>query len=650
MSKAIVALLECVPDPLVIVSADGVIVRANRAFAALVDTAAERLIGLPLNRFVGTTDAEVRELLDRSCRTAAPLPFAGHIRQAKGAFARCRLYGGLLERGTSKSATTVCLRVAPYGEAARGFLRLNEEITGLKREILARQQAEATLRDSEDRYRQLIHALPAAVYTCDREGRITLYNQAAAALWGREPEVGEDRWCGSWKIHRPDGTPLPLEECPMAIGLREGRAVRGEEVIVERPDGTRRHVIPNLEPIRDAAGTITGAVNMLMDITENRQAEQALANLAAIVTSSDDAIVGMDLHGVITSWNRAAEGLYGYTAEEMIGQPVSRLIPPDRHDEGPHILGRLVRGEKIEHYDTVRRRKDGVDLHISLTVSPVVDPQGRIIGASKIARDITAQKRGEQTLLERDAALTAANQAMVKQAIALAEANNELESFSYSVSHDLRAPLRTIDAFSRIIEEDNGPRLDAEGQRCLTIVRKAAAQAGELIDDLLELSRLSRQSMQLRSIDMTALARDAADDLQRLNESRTIDLRMADLPPCRGDQRLLKLVWTNLLGNAFKYTRYAKAARVEVGWLPDDVQADAAVYYVKDNGVGFDMKYAHKLFGVFQRLHRKEDFDGTGVGLAIVQRIVHRHGGRVWGEGKVDGGATFYFSLRKAAA
>jgi light-regulated signal transduction histidine kinase (bacteriophytochrome) len=200
------------------------------------------------------------------------------------------------------------------------------------------------------------------------------------------------------------------------------------------------------------------------------------------------------------------------------------------------------------------------------------------------------------------------------------------------------------------VEEDNGARLDAEGRRCLTIVRKAAAQAGELIDDLLELSRLGRQSMQLRTIDMAALARDAADDLRRLHEGRAIDLQMADLPPCHGDQRLLKLVWTNLLGNAFKYTRYAEAARVEVGWLPDDAHADAVVYYVKDNGVGFDMKYAHKLFGVFQRLHSREDFEGTGVGLAIVQRIVHRHGGRVWAEGKVDGGATFNFSLRKAAA
>ena len=180
------------------------------------------------------------------------------------------------------------------------------------------------------------------------------------------------------------------------------------------------------------------------------------------------------------------------------------------------------------------------------------------------------------------------------------------------------------------------------------IVKKAARQAGELIDDLLEFSRLGRVGMDIRPVKMTELAREVADELQCMQEGRIIDLRVGDLPPCQGDWRLVKLVWANLLTNALKYTRPRAAAQIEVGWLPDDRQADASVYYVKDNGVGFDMKYVHKLFGVFQRLHLKEEFEGTGVGLAIVQRIVRRHGGRVWGEGKTDGGATFFFSLRKA--
>jgi light-regulated signal transduction histidine kinase (bacteriophytochrome) len=329
---------------------------------------------------------------------------------------------------------------------------------------------------------------------------------------------------------------------------------------------------------------------------------------------------------------------------------VSRLIPPDRHDEEPGILQRIGRGESIQHYETIRRRKDGTDLPISLTVSPLIDHHGKIIGASKIARDITEQKRVEEALRDRDRSLTTVNDALKKQTMALAESNKELEGFSYSVSHDLRAPLRTIDAFSRIVEEDHGAHLNAEANRCLSIVRKAAGQAGELIDDLLEFSRLGRQGMNFHSVEMADLAREAADGLMTVHDGRQIDLTIGDLPSCQGDRRFLKLVWSNLLMNAFKYTKYRDEAKIEVGWMPNDASAEAVTYYVKDNGVGFDMKYAHKLFGVFQRLHRKEDFEGTGVGLAIVQRIVQRHGGQVWGEGKVDSGATFFFSLRKAMA
>lgn len=506
-----------------------------------------------------------------------------------------------------------------------------------------------TLRFSEARYQELIHALPAAVYTTDERGCITLYNQAAVDLWGREPEVGKDLWCGSWKIYRPDGTPLPLAECPMAVALREGRAIRGEEIVIERPDGTRRHVLPHPEPMY-ADGVVVGATNMLVDVSKLKQAERDIAHLAAIVRSSEDAIVSKNLQGIVTSWNGAAERLFGYTAEEMIGQPVSRLIPQDRHDEEPGILERIRRGESIEHYETIRQRKDGTVFPISLTVSPLIDLHGKIVGASKIARNITEQKRAEEALRERDCSLMVVNDALKKQAVALVEANKELEGFSYSVSHDLRAPLRTIDAFSRILEEEHGPHLNAEANRCLTIVRKAARQAGELIDDLLEFSKLGRQGMNFRLVKMADLAREAADGLITMHDGRQIDLTIGDLPICQGDRRFLKLVWTNLLMNAIKYTKYRNEAKIEVGWMPNDASAEAVTYYVKDNGIGFDMQYAHKLFGVFQRLHQKEDFEGTGVGLAIVQRIVQRHGGRVWAEGKVDGGATLSFSLRKVTA
>ncbi|HWI68989.1 MAG TPA: PAS domain S-box protein, partial [Nitrospiraceae bacterium] len=478
--------------------------------------------------------------------------------------------------------------VTVTGERRDLFISGTPEIQGGKvvgisciaRDITQRIKTEEALRLSEARYRELIQALPAAVYTTDERGRITLYNQAAVTLWGRDPEVGKDLWCGSWKIFRPDGTPIPLDECPMAVTLREGRAIRGEEIVIERPDGTRRHVLPNPEPMRNVQGVVIGTINMLVDITDRKQAERAMVHLAAIVMSSEDAIISKNLQGIVTSWNGAAERLFGYTADEMIGQPVSRLIPSDLQDEETGILQRIGRGESIEQYETIRVRKNGTAFPISLTVSPLIDLHGRIIGASKIARNITEQKRVEEELRERDRTLTMVNDALKKQAVALAEANKELEGFSYSVSHDLRAPLRTIDAFSRIVEEEHGPRLDDEGRRSLTIIRKAVGQAGELIDDLLEFSKLGRQGMTFRLVKMADLAREAADDLKIMQEGRQVDLTVGDLPSCQGDRRFLKLVWMNLLTNAFKYTKNREDTRIEIGWMPDDASPESVIYYV----------------------------------------------------------------------
>jgi len=292
-------------------------------------------------------------------------------------------------------------------------------------------------------------------------------------------------------------------------------------------------------------------------------------------------------------------------------------------------------------------RKDGGFFNVVYSAAPMRSDDD-VTGLVVVFHDVTAQKHAEQALRDRDRALTAANEELSHQKAVLAEANRELQSFSYSVSHDLRAPLRTIDAYVRIVEEDHRADLNDEVQRCLGIVKKAVGQAGELIDDLLEFSRLGRIGMDLRPTKMTELARETADELALTQSWQDIDLTIGDLPSCQGDWRLLKLVWANLLSNAFKFTRGRPLRQIKVGWLPDDRQADGCVYYIKDNGVGFDMKYVHKLFGVFQRLHLKDEFEGTGVGLAIVQRIVQRHGGRVWAEGKLDGGATFYFSVPKA--
>jgi len=242
----------------------------------------------------------------------------------------------------------------------------------------------------------LLEALPIAVYTTDAEGHITFFNQAAADLWGHRPELGTDQWCGSWRLYWPDGRPLPHDECPMAVALKEGRPVHGIEAVAERPDGTRVPFLPYPTPLKDASGRVIGAVNMLLDIAERKHAEIELARLAAIVTSSNDAIISKTLDGRITSWNMGATRIFGYQASEMIGQSITRLIPLELHAEEEQILAKLKRGEHIDHYETVRVGKDGRRIDISLTVSPLRDKSGKVVGASKVARDITERKQSEK--------------------------------------------------------------------------------------------------------------------------------------------------------------------------------------------------------------------------------------------------------------
>jgi PAS domain S-box-containing protein len=243
---------------------------------------------------------------------------------------------------------------------------------------------------------RLLQALPAAIYATDAVGRITFYNDAAAKLWGCRPELGNSEFCGSWKLYWPDGRPMAHHRCPMAVALREQREIRGLEAMAERPDGSFVQFMPYPTPLFDSTGVLIGAVNMLVDISDRKRADIHAQQLASIVETSDDAIVSKDLNGIITSWNGGAERLFGYTAAEVLGKPVTLLIPPDRHSEEPEILERIRRGKRVDHYETVRRRKDGGLLDISLSVSPLKDADGKIVGASKIARDITERKRAHE--------------------------------------------------------------------------------------------------------------------------------------------------------------------------------------------------------------------------------------------------------------
>jgi PAS domain S-box-containing protein len=288
-----------------------------------------------------------------------------------------------------------------------------ERLIGVNIDVTARKRADSALEQSERRFREIIDLLPAAIYTTDAEGRLTHFNRAAVELSGRTPQLGTDRWCVTWKLFRPDGTRLPHDECPMAVALKKGLVMDGVEAIAERPDGSRVWFTPYPRPLRNAEGAVVGGINMLMDITDRKKSEQTTGLLAAIVDSSDDAIVSKSLDGVITSWNKSAERLFGYTAEEAVGQHITLIVPPDRRHEETTILDQLKRAQRIDHFETVRMRKDGKTLDISLTISPVKDATGRVIGASKVARDITERKRVEQALAERAQLLDLSNDAII---------------------------------------------------------------------------------------------------------------------------------------------------------------------------------------------------------------------------------------------
>ena len=291
-----------------------------------------------------------------------------------------------------------------------------------------------------------MRALPVAIYMLDPNGKVTFFNEAAAELWGSLPENGKDPFASVCGLYWPDGTRLPYAACPMMQALRDGRPLRDIELVAERADGTRLHIMVCVTPLFDETGALSGTVNLLIDLTERQQTEISTQRLVAIIESSDDAILAKDLNGIIMSWNDGAQRLFGYTAEEVIGKPVTILIPADRHDEEPLILSRIRRGERIDHYDTIRRRKDGSLVEISLSISPIRNSKGEIVGASKIARNITERRRAEeqQILLLREM------DHRIKNLFALASSVVTLSARTTSKADELAASVRArLSALSR---------------------------------------------------------------------------------------------------------------------------------------------------------------------------------------------------------
>ena len=391
-----VDLFELVPIGYVTFDRVGRIEEINVAAAQLLGDSRARLIGQSFALHVTKDDG---------------LLFSNHLLHCRSSDRRVETELHLKKRNGDIILTR--LESSPMTSSMRGSTRLYQ--TAIV-DLTERKRFEETIQRSEERYRTLFDLVPVAIYVCDADGIIREYNRRAIELWGREPTGNgeEPRFCGSYKIYYPDGRPMPHDECQMARALRGERLTPKDlEIVIERPDGERRHVVPAPRVLTNEHGRITGAINCLFDITERKRVEMAAMRLAAAVQSSHDAIAAKTLNGIITDWNRSAERIFGYKPKEIIGKSVLTLIPKDRQNEEQEILSRIGRGESLDHYETVRRRKDGRLIDVSLTISPIKDAKGEIVGASKIARDITKQKRTERRLAEQARLLDLSNDAII---------------------------------------------------------------------------------------------------------------------------------------------------------------------------------------------------------------------------------------------
>jgi PAS domain S-box-containing protein len=376
------------------------------------------------------------------------------------------------------------------------------------------------------------------------------------------------------------------------------------------------------------------ALVILQEMSRRLKAEEALREgeerFRLLVSGVKDyAILMLDAEGRLASWNAGAERIKGYRADEILGKHFSVFYPPEDVEHGkPQFELKVAEEQGRVEDEGWRVRKDGSRFWANVVITALRDDKAGLRGFAKVTRDMTERRRAEEEMETRNAQLEAANK--------------ELQAFSYSVSHDLRAPLRTIDGFSLAILEDYENKLDAEGKTYLQRIRAATVRMGQLIDGLLNLARISRAGMVRENVDLSPLAREIAAELLASQPQRQANIVIPPKLPVKGDRLLLRVVLENLLSNAWKFTSGRPITRIELGIEPNGREI---IHFVRDNGAGFDMQHANKLFGAFQRLHRESEFPGTGVGLATTQRIIHRHGGRIWAEAALGEGATFYFVL-----
>ena len=396
----------------------------------------------------------------------------------------------------------------------------------------------------------------------------------------------------------------------------------------------------------DEVGLLTDAFNQMLARIEKQTLDlsESEERMRSVLNSATMAVIVMDRNGKITDWNLRAEKIFGWTKEEVLEKDLAdTVIPPNlrsRHKAGiQHYLsnGKTQIFNRLLEIKALHR--EGKEFPIEISISPL--KTNEVLSFCVFITDITERKLSEEKIKLFNQELEQRVQERTKE---LESVNKELESFSYSVSHDLRAPLRAIHGYMNILTDEYAPKFDTEALRLTTIITNNTQKMGRLIDDLLAFSQLGRKELIKTQTSMFHMVMNICEEQKRMDTSRQIDFIVRELPDALVDTVTMRQVWVNLISNAVKYTRNRERAVIEIG---SDEHEEEQVYFIKDNGAGFDMLYYDKLFGVFQRLHSQKEFEGTGVGLAIVQRIISRHGGKVWAEGKFAEGATFYFTLKK---
>jgi PAS domain S-box-containing protein len=578
---------------------------------------AERLYGWSADEAKGSV---IHDLL----RTVFPRP----LKEILAEFVREGHWEGeVVHTKKDGSAMTVLSRWAllrdPQG-APIGSLEINSDIT-------PRKQAEERLRRAEAFLNSIVENIPNMIFVKEaRELRFVRFNKAGEALLGyTEQEL----------IGKNDNDFFPKEQADFFTAkdrqvLDDGLLVDIPEEPIETRHLGRRLLHTKKIPVYDERGKPVYLLGISEDITERRQKEEALRvseeRIRLMVEGVKDyAILMLDLGGHIVSWNAGAERIKGYRAEEIIGRHFSHFYPLEGVAAGESEEALRVAADEGRFEDEGwRLRKDRSRFWANVVITPIRDEKGDLKGFSKVTRDLTERKRGEEETQFLNARLEAANK--------------ELEAFSYSVSHDLRAPLRHINGFVEMLKEHQGERLDEKSRHYMKTIANSAKKMGDLIDDLLVFSRMAKTEMRIGKVSSDQLVEEVIRDLEPEVQGRKISWTIGRLPEVQGDAAMLRQVWANLIGNAIKYTRTREQAEIEIG---SRLEGREQLFFARDNGVGFDPQYAGKLFGVFQRLHRADEFEGTGIGLANVRRIVQRHGGRTWAEGRLDHGAIFYFSL-----